>query len=138
MMGKVLGFTGTRHGMTEKQKIELAKILRDGVTELHHGMCKGADEECHNLARAIGGIWIVGHPPKNTYLMADLDIDEMRGPQEYLARDENIVEETDELVAAPHGMQEMIRSGTWTTVRYAQQHDKWATIIFPDGSIVVR
>ena len=139
-MGKVLGFTGTRHGMTEKQKIELAKILRDGVTELHHGMCEGSDEECHHLARAIYGssIWIVGHPPKNTSLMVKLDVDEMREPEEYLVRDGNIVKEMEELVATPYTMQEMIRSGTWTTVRYTIQADKWATIIFPDGSVKVR
>lgn len=138
-MTNILGFTGTRHGMTERQKIEVAKLLQD-VDELHHGMCAGSDHDCHNLARAIHakGIWIVGHPPKDKKLFVNMDVDELREPEEYLVRDENIIKEVDKLIATPHTMQEMLRSGTWATIRYAIQHDKWATIIYPNGEIEVR
>ena len=135
-MTKIWGFTGTRHGMTERQKIELAKLLQ-GAQALHHGDCVGSDQEAHNLAKALG-IWTVGHPPEDSKLRAHCDVDELRDPLPYLERDENIVKETDALIATPHTMQEMIRSGTWTTIRYAIQHDKWATIIYPNGDIEVR
>lgn len=137
-MGRILGFTGTRHGMTVQQKTQLARFLW-GVAELHHGMCQGADAECHNIARSLGGIWIVGHPSKNTKLFAkDLDVDELREPKDYLVRDLDIVQESEELAATPNTLQEYPYSGTWTTIGYAIKEKKWVRIIYPDGSEEVR
>lgn len=124
--------------MTVQQKAKLARHLY-GVEELHHGMCDGSDKECHNLARSLGGIWIVGHPPINKKLFAkDLDVDELREPKDYLPRDHDIVDESDDMVATPYEFQEMLRSGTWATIRYAVKARKWVTIIYPDGSEEVR
>lgn len=136
-MGRILGFTGTRHGMTVQQKTTLTRFLW-GVTELHHGMCEGSDKECHNIARSLGGIWIVGHPPINKKLFADLDVDELREPKDYLSRDWDIVQESEELAATPHTLQEYPHSGTWTTIGYAVQAKRWVRIIYPDGSEEVR
>jgi hypothetical protein len=42
----IIGFTGTRYGMTDKQKSSLQSILSklETITEVHHGDCIGAEE----------------------------------------------------------------------------------------------
>jgi hypothetical protein len=137
-LGRILGFTGTRHGMTVQQKARLAKLLW-GVAELHHGMCVGSDAECHKIARSLGGIWIVGHPPINKKLYAaNLDVDELRESKDYLPRDWDIVQESEELIATPRTLQEFPRSGTWTTIGYGVKARKWVRIIYPDGKEEIR
>jgi hypothetical protein len=53
-MAKVLGFTGTRQGMTLAQRKAIESLLRDGLaldSVLVHGDCVGADADMHTLAR---------------------------------------------------------------------------------------
>jgi hypothetical protein len=53
----------------------------------------------------------------------------------YLARDDNIVAETDVLVATPAQTTEVMRgSGTWATIRYARRREKPRILIWPNGS----
>ena len=56
----ILGFTGTREGLTDKQKIllmtEVLFLQRQfGIEEAHHGACAGADHQFHDLVA-----WLVG------------------------------------------------------------------------------
>lgn len=137
-MGKVLGFTGTRHGMSPEQEAEFRRRLV-GVGALHHGLCVGSDEKANNIAKYEFGVWTVGHPPINNKLRAKYcKVDELREPQDYLSRDEAIVDETDELLATPHSPHQTLGSGTWYTIRYAIQCDKIVVIVNPDGSVVVK
>ncbi len=116
-----VGFTGTREGMTQHQKEQFAlKINELNTTEFHHGDCEGADAEAHDIIRAIfPHIWIVGHPPTKSNKRAFKVCDEMRSPADYIPRDKNIVNDTEFLIGAPLTDEEIIRSGTWTTIRHA-------------------
>jgi len=132
-----VGFTGTARGVTKAQGFMLAKILyklsQKGMTEFHHGDCIGADERAHSLVETLPGIKIIIHPPLDDGKRAFCKGHEAREPDEYLTRDGNIVNETQMLVATPGEKEEVLRSGTWATVRRAQKAKKPIWFVFPDG-----
>jgi hypothetical protein len=141
-----IGFTGTRKELTDKQEEVLNAILLgirfdniedDEGTELHHGDCVGADEFAATTAKNHR-YRVVTHPPVRKSLRAFFpNSDEVRDPRPFLARNHNIVDETDRLIALVEGPEHM-RSGTWATIRYAIKVGKHITIIWPDGSIEYR
>ena len=57
--------------------------------------------------------------------------DEVREAKPFVARDRDIVDETDRLLAGPAGRTEERFSGTWTTVRYARRKGKPIDILYP-------
>lgn len=134
-----IGFTGTSIGMTREQKRELFKMLSPfPYAEYHHGDCIGADEEFHALVKniqhqTIGSIII--HPPLNLRKRAFCEGGTVRSKKSYLIRNRDIVDETDLLIVCPHEDVEQLRSGTWSTFRYAIKKMKDVTIIFPNGGI---
>jgi hypothetical protein len=129
-----VGFTGTRMGMTEAQMKQLRIELHiAGAKVLHHGDCRGADEQAHGIARELG-LFIIGHPPIAAGLRANCACDETRDVQDYLVRNRTIVLETELLIAAPHAP-ETRRSGTWATIRHAKRMRLPLIILHPDGPI---
>jgi hypothetical protein len=50
--------------------------------------------------------------------------------REYLQRNRDIVDATDVLLAAPDGP-ERVRSGTWSTVRYAYRAGRGVLLVMP-------
>lgn len=125
-----IGMTGTRHGATESQLSWFRQsLLMLDATELHHGDCVGADAQAHQIARDLG-LRVVGHPPIKEELRAFCECDELREPDDYLVRNRHIVQETEILLALPQGPEE-VRSGTWSTVRYAQSHSRRVLINLP-------
>ena len=116
-----LGFTGTRDGMTDHQKLDLSFILKTwGVEGIHHGDCVGADAEAHDMAKSMS-LYVVIHPPIDPKLRAwCVGADEMRDELPYIERNHAIVDETNFLFVAPRTEEETIRSGTWATKRYAE------------------
>lgn len=131
----VLGFTGTREGLTPHQHATLLKLFYElDPTEVHHGDCIGADTSAHDCAIEINAK-IVLHPPKDDELRAFCQADEEWPEKDYLARDRDIASVCDKLIACPKEDHEIIRSGTWTTVRYARKLHKPITIIWPNGEI---
>ena len=132
-----VGFTGTEYKLTEKQKEVLVKTLQDIRTvELHHGDCVGADSACHYIALDLG-INIVVHPPINPRLRAFCKNDIVLPQKPYLERNHDIVDVTDVLVACPYERGELLRSGTWATIRYARKMHRKIYVIFNDGSVRV-
>jgi len=134
-----IGFTGTHFGMTDQQKEAVRSLLEQlptEPTELHHGDCVGADAEAHAIARQIG-LTIIGHPPTNPKSRAFCDFDEKREKADYLIRNRYIVDETEVLIACPSTRSNMLRSGTWSTVRYAFYLRKPVIFVYPDGEIVL-
>lgn len=132
-----LGFTGTRHGLTDPQRATLSTIFSSrGPGRLHHGDCVGADEQCSRLARKLGWHPQSIHPPENDMLRAfcATAADALYDPAPYLARNRSIVDSSHELLACPNTHRPARRSGTWYTITYAISHSIPVTIIFPDGS----
>jgi len=131
--GVKLGFTGTKEGMNDKQKKEFIDFLftHPEITELHHGDCKGADAEAHQAAMSLD-LRVVIHTPNNCKHRAWCAGHEIRKEKPYLERNHDIVDKTDALFAAPHTNQEIMRSGTWATIRYAKKKQYYPiTISYP-------
>jgi hypothetical protein len=127
-----VGYTGPRTGMTEAQSGQLTiELHQAGATELHHGDCRGGDLQAHNIGRKLG-LRIVGHPPTASGLRAFCVCDELREPRAFLVRNRAVVLETELLIATPSGP-ERLRSGTWSTIRYARRMRVPLIIIHPDG-----
>ena len=129
----LIGFTGTRKGMTQAQRKRLAMIFQ-AAEGIIHGDCVGADAQAHIIARTLG----------LELLMRPCDITSHRAfseqgkvvadPAPPLERNKLIVDDCDVLIACPDGP-ERRRSGTWSTVRYARQLKKPGLIIMPDGTM---
>jgi len=132
-----IGFTGTQQGMTPWQKLHVEMILKKAKEdfqeiEFHHGDCVGADSDAHDEARKVGAD-IVIHPPENDSKRAFRGSKNIRQPKPYLSRNHDIVDETEFLIATPKEKKEVLRSGTWATVRYAKKLDKRGIIIYNGG-----
>lgn len=130
-----IGFTGTQKGLTIPQFIQLMRLIKQlEVNELHHGDCIGADAEAHSIAGDFN-IPVVLHPPlenaKRAWCQGAKFVHE---PRHYLSRNRHIVLWTDALIATPKGM-ETLRSGTWSTVRYARSKERKIWVIMPNGEI---
>ena len=118
-----LGVTGSRHMRPDRLVEKLVDFMRgNGVTELHHGDCFGWDLQCQLTAYLLG-VKTTAHPPDNDGFRAFTKSDVIMLPLPYLARNHNIVDVTDFLIAAPNGPEKQ-RSGTWSTVRYAKKTGK--------------
>lgn len=122
----IVGFTGTREGMSLNQIAHFIPVIAEvtingmALTEFHHGMCIGADEQAEEfIRRCFPSVRIVGHPPINRrYISTKCAPHRILPPREYIARNHKIVDASDVLVATPRGKEEL-RSGTWATIRYA-------------------
>jgi hypothetical protein len=137
MSGGEVGFTGTERGMTDAQVRSLEDLLASRyIRKLHHGCCIGADAQAHEIAL---GLFIrpVLHPPENPKKRAvwSGSVNDSREPKPYLDRNHDIVDESRELIAAPRGFKEELRSGTWATIRYTLKVGKPVRIIWPDGQV---
>jgi len=135
-----IGFTGTQAGMSKKQKLALIRLLNKideffTISEFHHGDCIGSDKESFDIIRSRYGSKcnIVAHPPKNPKKRAWTDSDEIREVKDYLIRNHDIVDETKILIGCPHQLDEKLRSGTWSTIRYGWKTGKFVIIVFPNG-----
>ena len=129
-----VGFTGNRDGMTEDQKATVERLLSIRPTELHHGDCIGCDADAHYIALQFK-IPIIGHPPDFPGQRMFLHYAEKREEKPYLERNHDIVDETDILIACPEQAEEIMRSGTWATVRYARKVGKAVLVIYPSGKM---
>lgn len=128
------GFTGTRHGLTPPQRNALLSEI--GVLHgwLHHGDCVGADAYAHALAVSFG-LLVQIHPPIAPELRAWCrDADVVLEPAPHLVRNRAIVDATKLLIATPVS-EEVLRSGTWSTVRYARRIGRPVVLVMPDGSV---
>lgn len=139
----IVGFTGTKHEPTDKQKQWLNAEILKGTTELHHGACLGADAAAHWIALKYR-IPVRVHPPEDKSWAMNLGALNPYAngrsvavfeEKPYLVRNRDIVDTCDKLIALPRGPKEWLRSGTWATVRYALKIGKPVTICWPDGRI---
>lgn len=135
MINRSIGFTGTQEGMTALQKqgvLNILSTLRGAQYEyFHHGDCIGADEEAHKIAQGLG-YKIIIHPPLNQSKRAFCEgADTILRPKEYLDRNEDIVCSSNVLIATPKEMEEVLRSGTWSTVRRGKKYGRIVHLLKP-------
>jgi hypothetical protein len=133
-----VGFTGTQRGLTKAQSFTLAKILhkltKHRMSEFHHGDCIGADKRAHDMVFSLhADVKIVIHPPENESKRAFCRSEHIMPAKDYLARNQDIVDECHVLLACPGEVEEQQRSGTWATVRRARKAKKSVWFIFPSG-----
>lgn len=135
---KAVGFTGTKQGATSYQLTTLKGVLKNlmeaGYGTFHHGDCVGADQDAHEVADEMN-FWTICHPPIVEEYRAFTENQETRPTKDYLDRNQDIVDESNILVATPRKFRESRRSGTWATVRRARKKPIPIIIIWPDGNI---
>jgi hypothetical protein len=133
----IVGFTGTRNGMSKSQKKVFKETViflmrKELVTEFHHGDCMGSDDTADTIIKDhFPTIKVVVHPPKESKFRAFCLGSLIKPPKEYLDRNKDIVNESDILIAAPKEQEEVMRSGTWSTIRYAKKQSKPVIILLP-------
>ena len=125
--------------MTDEQVALIVEVITDfeEMEEMHHGDCIGADEQFFVIVRTLKpDVEIFSHPPRKEDKRARCKSDVVYQPMEYLDRNKAIVEDSDVMIACPKGMDEVLRSGTWATVRHARKIGVPRVIIYPDGKYV--
>jgi hypothetical protein len=148
-MANEFGFTGTHRGQTKAQLASLKRLLQSyralstGIPNFRHGLCVGADDQAAALAGGLGFFVIAfpGFPPKDPTDLSNRGIfaknDLVMEAEPFVVRDYKIVDASDVMIATPAQKMEILRSGTWTTVRYAKKQGKPVIIIYPDGVLEV-
>lgn len=133
----IVGFTGTQTGLLSYQIDTLRCLIKNiWPDEIHHGDCIGADDEFDSLFRTFAPRKIVIHPPdnpvkrafchnKDTILHKSIVLPE----KPYLDRNRDIVDSCELIIACPAEATEILRSGTWSTWRYARRQGRPAIII---------
>ena len=143
-----VGFTGTHRGMTEPQKYGVRRLLTNYLLQMagqrvrfRHGLCVGSDDQSACIAHELGFYVIAypGFPPKDPENLSNRGLfqfnDEVMPAGPFLDRDKLIVDASSIMLATPFTKQEVIRSGTWATVRYARRVHKPVILIYPDGEM---
>ncbi len=132
-----IGFTGTRHGMSNVQKKEFKKLIcSKNFKEFHHGMCEGSDEQAHHIVEAVSETKIIGHPPKAMKTAVSVSCDKIMEADTFPKRNKDIVDSTDYLIATPDA-KERGGSGTWKTIRYARKKKKRIYVIHKNGRVTI-
>lgn len=147
----ILGFTGTRRGLTPAQLAALPSVIAALPDRVLHGGAIGADEQFDRWLLQHGmnpqhihvlpceaereRFWIERQYVELTVHPHPLHLRKVYATQKALVRNELIARECDHLLACPAGMTEELRSGTWATVRYARKAGRALTILWPDGSV---
>lgn len=133
---ETIAVTGTREGMTLEQRKAFRKLLASlAVTTFIHGDCIGADEQMHNIAMKLE-LDIKIRPANLPKYRAYCEGGEVIAkPEEPLSRNRKMVDQAKALIACPKDLKPELRSGTWSTVRYAQKTDCLYWIVYPDGSV---
>ena len=126
----IYGFTGSREGLNSNQKNKIKKLLSKALAtyktiEVHHGDCVGSDEDFHKLCvKLSSNINIFIHPPACDKLRAYCKSDNVLTEKDFLTRNKDIVNSCDILIACPLSSEEILRSGTWATIRHAEKLGK--------------
>jgi len=129
-----VGFTGSRLGLTPQQKTQIALEVRKINPHLViHGDCIGADYDFDCIAKDLEirrKIKPCNLKDQRAFCEAEF-IEEPKAP---LERNRDIVDECDILLAAPGSKNEIHRSGTWSTIRYATKTKKNLIVFYTDGT----
>lgn len=126
-----VGFTGSREGMSERQKRDFENTMKTlAPSVFRHGACVGADREAHDIVRGLfpASVCAIAVYPSTNARMTDQfcidDADELFPPRPALLRDKDIVDAAEYMVATPKTDHEILRSGTWATIRMTERAKK--------------
>jgi hypothetical protein len=150
MQVKSIGFTGTRNELPEPQRAALERLLTPSEYGLsrpifHHGACKGADSFAATVAWGLN-YDVIAHPGKsahggdNEWLcpIALEHSNEVRETKTHFARNRDIVNETELLIACPQHSDPITaetKGGTAFTISYARKQGKPVWIVRPNGIV---
>lgn len=146
-MAHHLVFTGTQgyrgRGMNQQQqgtiwaRLQAIHSRHPYDLVIHHGGCVGADYQFHTMCLWLGAKVIVhtGHiVEKRAPCKVILGQVTVLEPEDTIKRNERMVRLGSELLAAPSGMTEIRRSGTWMTMRRARDKPIPITVAWRDGT----
>ena len=131
-----IGFTGNRYGLTPEQEEQIISIL-DKYSNIivSHVDCIGSDTDFHKLCikyketHLDKTIRIYIFPPNNPTLRAFNQADVLMPEKPYLERNLNIIKNSSILIACPIDKnKEILRYGTWSTIRQAKKHNVFTYI----------
>lgn len=133
-----VGFTGAQGGLYGHQPTSIGRLLRElraqGASTFIHGGCVGSDEQAALIAAHLGYTldeWPGHIPEKRTTFVSHITHD----PRHTLVRNAIIVGKADVMIAAPAQVAEIIRSGTWATIRAARKARVPLAIVYPSGEV---
>ena len=135
----IAGFTGTQRGMTSAQLEKVEAFLKERPPYfVIHGACIGADDEFDELAASLK-IRRYAFPSDIKDKTVDPGILRSRTgssiviakPAPPLKRNKLIVDASNLLIACPGQNFEILRSGTWTTIRRCRETRKQLVLIYP-------
>lgn len=133
------GFTGTRKGMTKDQARQFMLFIMsngDSVRTFHHGDAVGADAQAHELMKQVLPLVKRYGYPSNIFSQCahSQDFYWYDSPKPPLERNDLIIKACQVLVACPGEEQEVLRSGTWSTIRKAMK-SRLVVICYPSGRV---
>ena len=127
-----IGFTGSRNGLSDQQKEKIHQILDErAASHLHHGDCIGADFDFHQIGMELNHCISI-YPPKSAGLRSFTPPNgkgQLYKEKDFLVRNRDIVDSSELLLACPETSEEVHRSGTWATIRYARKKGKELILI---------
>lgn len=121
--------------MTAAQRLAVRSLLVALMPDkVLHGGCVGADDDFDEIASEFQ--LPIGVYPSTVYSKwGKRRSPTVQSPQSPLVRNKLMAYSCNVLIATPKEYNEVIRSGTWATVRYARKYHKRIYLVFPDGSI---
>jgi hypothetical protein len=132
--------TGSRQGPTDAQK-ETFILLRGQMAYAH--MRNGAAEGWDRFAATHWSMGDCEFWPSNSdqeywarKFVSGSEVHRVHAIRAPLDRNRTMVNESHGVIAAPMSSAEVMRSGTWATIRYARKAGKPVLVIWPNGEIV--
>ena len=138
----IIAFTGPRTGMSTRQQDSFTEIITTYAGYhfttsqnllFFHGGCNGSDIEARDIALACKEyqkIDIECFPGDKDQYENNIGFDqEVHDQMPYLWRNKNMVNACNILIATPQSLVEELRSGTWSTIRYARKIKKPCLIL---------
>jgi hypothetical protein len=139
----VVGFTGTRAGMTAAQAHTVDALL-GRLAEGHptralcglHGDCVGADADFDAICKRRS-LAVKIRPSSLARMRAGCDSEALAEPRAPLVRNREIVGDSEILIACPRTREEVRRSGVWATIRAMRRKGGAVYLVAPDGTLAV-
>jgi hypothetical protein len=138
-VGKDVGFTGTRVGLTDPQKEAVRDLLRALYPRtFRHGDCIGADAQAALIANAMTPRpALICHPPLFSDQRAGTAFnDQTLKRKGFFERNRDIGDACEVLIGCPQAVRVRLESGgTWYTINYVEKLGKPIFVAWPDGTV---